>query len=133
MEARIKNLPSEIEGGIDSEKIAVRIGEKLRQCFASTGFPETANGLKSVAESLEVAMKDFSGVATAFSNPQGGAVAKLNRSLAQMEERLGSTMQHLNGQLRRLTWSMVGGVAILCLGCLVVGIVLGVLLAHAAH
>jgi hypothetical protein len=101
--------------------------------LASAGFPETANGLKSVSENLEVAMKDFSGIATAFSNPQGGAVAKLNRSLAQMEERLGSTMQHLNGQLRRLTWSMVGGVAILCLGCLVVGIVLGVLLAHAAR
>src|ERR1700724_3084989 len=118
VQARIESLPSEIETGIDSAAIAIRIGEGIRQCFNSTGLPETADGLRIIASHLQAAMKDFSRVAGAFSHPQSGVTFKLNQALPKMQQQLGVTTQYLNAQVQELRWSMIRGVGFLCLGCI---------------
>ena len=133
VEARIAQLPTEIQNGIDSEQIGLRIGEGIRQTFNMTRLPETANGLQTVAAALRASMQDFSNVATALGDRKVGVIPKLSTALQEMEQRLGTTMHRLDSQLARLKWSMLSGVGILCGGCVVVGIVLGLLLAHLAR
>ncbi len=133
MEARIVQLPVEIQNGIDSEGIALRIGEGIRQSFNLTRLPETANGLQAVAGALRAAMQDFSKVVAGLGDRNSGVLPKVNAALQELDQRLGATMGRLDSQLRRLQWSMLSGVGILCAGCLVIGVILGVLLAHAAH
>jgi len=130
MESRIVQLPAEIESGIDAEDIARRISESIRQKFNTTGLPTTASALQSIAASLQSSMAEFLKVSGAFGDRKSGPVARVNSSLQDLETRLAATMGLINSQLSRLQWSMLSGVGILCGGCLVVGVVLGLLLAR---
>jgi len=123
-------LPVEIQNGIDAEAIARRIGEGIRQSFNLTRLPETANGLQAVAVALRAGMEDFSKVATTLGDRNSGLIPKVSVALQEMEQRLGATMHRLDAQLRRLRWSMLSGVGVLCGACVVVGVVLGLLLAR---
>jgi hypothetical protein len=129
MESRIVDLPAEIQSGIDAEDIARRISESIRQKFNATGLPTTASSLQSIAASLQSSMTEFVKVAGAIGDHKNGPVARVNSSLQDLETRLAATMGRLNTQLSRLQWRMLTGVAILCGGCLVVGILLGALFA----
>ena len=130
IEGRIGDLPSGIAAGLDSAAIAARIGVDIRRSFASCRLPEVSNDLRASAATMEESLKSFSSVAKAMSDPQSGMLAKLNADLADFENRLEATMAELESQLSRLRWSMLKGVGILCGGCVVVGIVLGLMLAR---
>jgi hypothetical protein len=130
IEGRIEDLPSGIAAGLDSAAIAARIGADIRRCFASSRLPEVSNELRASAATMEESLKNFSTVAKAMSDPQSGMLAKLNAALADFENRLEGTMAELESQLSRLRWSMVKGVGIMCGGCVVVGIILGLMLAR---
>jgi len=126
----VGKLPAEIVLNVDPKGIAVQIGQGIEQSFATTGLPEISSDLRAMASSLQSATKDFSGIADAFGHPQNGFTTKLNGSLQQMEQRLGNVLRYLDQQLKKLHWSMMRGVILLCLGCVIVGLILGLLLAH---
>jgi uncharacterized small protein (DUF1192 family) len=131
IEGRIENLPAGIAAGLDSAAIAGRISADIHRCFASSGLPDIANELRGNAVTLEESLKDFSTVAKTLSDPQSGILRKLNAGLVDMERHLETTMAELEGQLGRLRWSMLKGVGTLCGACILVGVVLGFLLARA--
>jgi hypothetical protein len=59
IESRLTELPSEIEAGLDPQKIAKLLGESLRQHFVKSGMPETVRGLQTVTVSMTDAHRDL--------------------------------------------------------------------------
>ena len=125
-----EDLPAGIAAGLDSAAIAARIGADIRRSFASCRLPEVSNELRASAVTMEESLKSFSIVAKAMSDPQSGVLGKLNSALADLENRLERTMAELEDQLSRLRSGMLKGVGILCGGCVVVGIILGLIFGH---
>lgn len=130
LETRLEKLPGEIVLNVDPKGIAAQIGEGIERSFSSTGLPELSGDLRGMASHLQAATKDFGAVADSFAHPQDGFTTKLNGCLQQLEQRLGSLLRFLETQLQKLRWSMIRGVILLCLGCLVAGVILGLLLSH---
>jgi tetrahydromethanopterin S-methyltransferase subunit G len=130
IEGQIEEMPSSIAKGLDSASIALRIAVDLRQRFAACGMPDVANDLRGTAATLEESVKAFSTVGKALGDSQSGILGKVNEALTELENRLETTMAQLDAQLGRLRWNMLKGVGILCGGCVVVGVVLGLLLAR---
>ena len=84
LEQRIAQLPEGITAGINSEAIAAKIRESLRQQFVRSGIPETAQALAVIAKQNKQTAADFDSSAKQLTNSYEGAVTNANEAIAEM-------------------------------------------------
>ena len=127
LEARLARLPEEIAKGISAEAIAAQLSESLRQQFYSTGLPALADTMKAQAIGLRQASQQLSVALDEFSHPKTGAVPHVQQMLSSMKADLKNATDHVRAQIQGLGKELWRSVAVLCLGALCVGFVLGIL------
>jgi hypothetical protein len=127
LEGRLATLPEEIAKGIIAEAIAVKLGESLRQQFQQTGLPAVADALAVEATTLRQASKEFSAALDDFANPRTGAVPHVNEAIRSMKSNLQNAGDHIRAQMNGLGKELYRAIAVLCVGALGIGFVMGVL------
>jgi hypothetical protein len=85
LEARIADLPSEIEAGLDPQQIAKMLGEGLRQHFLQCGVPDTVKALQATSAAMTSAQKELSTALRSLSDSHGGVVAQVERANNRVE------------------------------------------------
>jgi hypothetical protein len=78
LESRLADLPSELEAGLDPQRIAKSLGESLRQYFLKSGLPDTAQSLRVTATELTSAQKQFTEVCQHMTHPNMGIAAQVS-------------------------------------------------------
>ena len=71
LEERLRRLPAEVAKGISPEAIAEKINESLRQQFAKSGIPETAEALAVVSRQVKQATGEFQRTAGQLTHGHG--------------------------------------------------------------
>jgi hypothetical protein len=127
LEARIAKLPEEIAKGISAEAIAAKLGESLRQQFHQTGLPGVAEAIGVQATTLRHASEELSAVLDDFANPRTGVVPRVNEALRSMKSNLQNAGDHIRVQMNGLGKELYRTIAVLCVGALGVGFVMGIL------
>lgn len=120
LEARIGDLPSEIEASLDPKQIAKMLGESLRQHFLQSGVPDTVKALQATSAAMASAQKDLSAALSSLSDSHGGVVARVERANNQVEyslERRAKTFDALlhewKSDLLRIWIPLIAGAAML--------------------
>ena len=127
LEGRLARLPEEIAKGINADAIAAQISESLRQQFHQTGLPALAEGIKAQATGLRQASQQLSVALDQFSNPKTGAVPHVQQTLSSIKSDVKNAADHVRAQIQGLGKELWRSVAVLCLGALGMGFVLGIL------
>jgi len=120
LEARIADLPSEIEAGLDPKQVSKMLGESLRQHFLRSGVQDTVSALQTTSVVMTGAQKELSTALRALSDSHGGVVAQVERANNRIEYSLESrakTMDALlhewKSDLLRIWIPMVAGACML--------------------
>jgi hypothetical protein len=98
IEGRLSELPSEIEVGLDPQRIAKILGESLRQHFVQSGVPDTVAGLQATALAMGSVQNQLSGVLRDLTDRDSGVAAKVesaNRQVVQSLERRTKALDEL--------------------------------------
>jgi hypothetical protein len=127
LEARIAKLPEEIAKGISAEAIAAKLSESLRQQFHQTGLPAVAEAIGAQATTLRHASKELSAALDDFANPRTGVVPRVNEALRLMKSNLQNAGDHIRAQMNGLGKELYRTIAVLCVGALGIGFVVGIL------
>ena len=127
IEARLAKLPQEIAKGIDSEAIAAKLSESLRQQFQQTGLPAVADAMRVQATTLRNTTNALSIVVSEFAHPQNGAGPRVNETLSRMKVNLDNAADHVRVQMTGLGKELWRSIAVMCGGTLVIGFLLGML------
>jgi hypothetical protein len=127
IEGRLANLPQEIANGINADAIAAQISESLRQQFHQTGLAALADGMKAQATGLRQASQQLSIALDQFSNPKTGAVPHVQQTLSSIKSDVKNAADHVRAQIEGLGKELWRSIAVLCLGALGIGFVLGIL------
>jgi hypothetical protein len=90
LEARVGDLPSEIEASLDPKQIAKMLGESLRQHFLLSGVQDTVKALQATSAAMMGAQRDLSTALRSLSDPHGGVVAQVERANNRVEYSLES-------------------------------------------
>lgn len=131
LEQRLTQLPAEIAKGISPEAIAARINESLRQQFAQTGMPETAQALGIIAKQLKQSTGEFQETALKLTGTYRGAAAQAADAISSLQSRISNVTYTATEAIRELKvnflreyrWSVVA----LTLTGILVGVPLGIL------
>jgi methyl-accepting chemotaxis protein len=86
LNARLTKLPEEIGSGINARTIADSINENLRQQFALSTIPQTAQALASAAEEMKGTAKEFSSTAENLGDSYRGCVAKAQQAIGDINK-----------------------------------------------
>ena len=120
LESRLAALPSEIEAGLDPQKIAKLLGESLRQHFVKLGMPETVQALHTTAVAMTGAQKDLTTALRNLSDSHGGVVAqiesansRLTYSLESRAKTVDALLRELKNDVLRIWVPLVAGAAVL--------------------
>ncbi len=120
LESRLTELPSEIEAGLDPQKIAKLLGESLRQHFVKSGMPETVRGLQTATASMTDAHRDLTTALHDLSDSHGGVVAqiesansRLTYSLESRAKTVDALLRELKNDVLRIWMPLVAGAAVL--------------------
>lgn len=127
LEARIAKLPEEIAKAISAEAIAAKLGESLRQQFHQTGLPAVAEAFSVQATTLRHASKELSAALDDFANPRTGVVPRVDEALRSMKSNLQNAGDHIRAQMNGLGKELYRTIAVLCVGALGIGFVMGIL------
>jgi hypothetical protein len=127
LEARLAKLPEEIAKGISAEAIAIKLGESLRQQFQQTGLPTVAEAIAVEATTLRQASKEFSAALHEFANPRTGAIPHVHEAVRSMKANLQNAGDHIRAQMNGLGKELYRAIAVLCVGALGIGFVMGIL------
>jgi hypothetical protein len=130
LEARLQQLPDEIQAGIDPELISTKITETLRQQFAQTGLPALAQEIAIHTSALTAASKQLSSSVLQFSDPNTGASKRLHTALSSMQTDLNNAADHVRSLTRTLRQELFTALAVLSLGAATIGFFLGIVYAH---
>jgi hypothetical protein len=85
LEGRLAALPSEVEEGLNPEKISKLLGESLRQHLAQTGIEDAANALQQTASALSSAQKRLVATFVNISDPRQGLAAQVESSNKKLD------------------------------------------------
>jgi hypothetical protein len=99
LEARIANLPGEVEAGLAPKEIAKMLGESLRQHFLQCGVPDTVKALQTVSATMTNAQKELSAALRALSDSHGGVVAQVERANNRIEYSLEGRVKTMDALL----------------------------------
>ena len=130
LDARLEQLPDEIQAGIDPEAITARITESLRQQFGQTGLPAVAREIAIQTFNLTAASKQLSTALLEFADPNTGACHRLQTAHSSMHSDLANAADHIRALTRTLRQELFTAVAILCLGTAIIGFFLGLAYVH---
>ena len=130
IDSRLKQLPDQIQTGLDPETIAAKITEALRQQFAQTGLPAVAQEIAVHASALTSASKQLSCAVLQFSDPNTGASQRLRAALSSMQTDFNNAADHLRTLTCTLRQELFTALVVLCLGAATVGFFLGIVYAH---
>jgi hypothetical protein len=114
IEDRLTELPAAVAEGLRPEAVAREINESLRQQFAASTIPQTANAMTVAAVEMKTAVADFTKIAAAIHDQHRSAAAQARNTIDQMGSAVGrasSTAQHAAEQMseafhRELRWSI---------------------------
>lgn len=85
LEQRLAALPSEVEEGLNPEKLSKLLGESLRQHVAQTGVEEATNALQQTAAALFSAQKRLATIFVNVADPRQGIAAKIEESNKKLD------------------------------------------------
>jgi hypothetical protein len=85
LEGRLAALPSEVEDGLNPEKISKLLGEGIRQRLAETGIEDAANALQQTASALSSAQKRLAATFVNISDPRIGIAAQVEDSNKKLD------------------------------------------------
>ena len=85
LESRLAALPSEVEEGLNPEKVSKLLGESLRQHLAQTGIEDAANALQQTASALSSAQKRLAATFVNLSDPRQGLAAQVENSNKKLD------------------------------------------------
>jgi hypothetical protein len=131
LEDRLAQLPAEVSDGIDPQTIAAKLSESLRQRFAESGIPETAESLTLVAKQTRQVARDFDLSSKQLAISYRVATEDARRSMEDMRLTIQTTTntakqcatELTDTFLREYKWSVLA----LCSAALAVGFSLGIL------
>lgn len=120
LKARIADLPSEIEAGLDPMQIAKMLGESLRQHFLRSGVQDTVSALQTTSAAMTSAQNELSAARRALSDSHGGVVAQVERTNNRIECTLESRTKTMDvllhewkSDLMRIWIPMIAGASLL--------------------
>lgn len=96
LEGRLAALPSEVEDGLNPEKISKLLGESLRQHLAETGIKDAANALQQTASALSSAQKRLAATFVNISDPRQGIAAQVENSNKKLDGLLQERVRKLD-------------------------------------
>jgi hypothetical protein len=131
IDQRLRDLPAEFAGALNPKRLAVQLSETLRQHFQQTGIPTVSEGLAQHAENLQQTSQQLSTTVATFADPERGAVTQLSRALDVMQANLDNASNHIRSLSHSLVKDLHRALALLCLGSLIVGLLLGFWLCRA--
>ena len=102
LESRLTELPSEIEAGLDPQKIAKLLGESLRQHFVKSGMPDALQTLQTTTAAMTGAQKDLTTALRNLSDPHGSVVAQIESANSRLTYSLESRAKTVDAVLREL-------------------------------
>lgn len=85
LEERLAALPSDVEEGLNPEKLSKLLGESLRQHLAQTGIEEATNALQQTAAALSSAQKRLATIFVNVADPRQGIAAKIEESNKKLD------------------------------------------------
>lgn len=84
LDERLSNLPTEIARGMSPKAIAEKIAEGLRQQFAQSGIPQTADALVLAATEMNDTTAEFQRTAAALTNSYSSTVKQADDAIADI-------------------------------------------------
>ena len=96
LERRLASLPSEVEAGLNPEKVSKLLGESLRQHLVETGIENAVNTLQQAAIALSTAQKRLAATFVDISDPRQGVVAQVERSNRKIDSLLQERVSKLD-------------------------------------
>jgi hypothetical protein len=132
LEARLTQLPKELETGLDPPRIAKLLSESLRQCFQRSGLPDTGSALSQSCAELNSVQKQLLNVLREVAHPDIGVVARtksVNDSLLRSMATRAQQMDDFIVRLEKQIWAT--GLPVVASAALALGFVLGTWLANA--
>lgn len=131
VDERLANLPAEIAKGITPEAIAAKITESVRQQFAQTGLPETAQALTVAARQIKQTAGEFDRNADQLANSYTGTAEQARRAIDQMRSTIHSATETANRAVNDLKHSFLldykWSICAISLAAMVLGFFLGIL------
>jgi len=103
LESRLAALPSEVEEGLNPEKVSKLLGESLRQHLAQTGIEDAANALQQTASMFSNGQKRSVGAFAEIADPRVGVVARVedaNRMLDSLLQARIKKLDYLLGEFK---------------------------------
>ena len=120
LEARIADLPSEVEAGLAPKEIAKVLGESLRQHFLQCGVQDTVKALQTISATMTSAQDDLASALHKLTDSHRGVAAQVERANNRIEYTLESrakTMDALlhewKSDLLRIWIPMIAGASLL--------------------
>jgi len=131
LDERLANLPAEIAKGITPEAIAAKITESVRQQFAQTGLPETAQALTVAAKQIKQTAGEFDRTAGQLANSYTGTAEQARRAIDQMRSTISSATDTANRAANDLKHSFLldykWSICAISLAAMILGFFLGIL------
>lgn len=120
LEARIADLPSEVEAGLAPKEIAKMLGESLRQHFLQCGVPDTVKALQTISTAMTSAQDELSSALHSLTDSHRGVVAQVERanqrveySLENRAKTIDALLHEWKSDLLRIWIPIVAGAAML--------------------
>jgi hypothetical protein len=122
LEDRLLELPVEIQAGFDTDAIAAKIAESIRQSFVQTELASIAQQVQLHAGTISEATGQL---ATILDDSHSGPTARAQRAVTVMLADLANGGAHIRALTKELTSQIRSAVAILCTAALTLGFLLG--------
>ncbi len=129
LDVRLSNLPAEIARGMSPKTIAERIAENLRQQFAQSGIPQTADALALAATEMNGATAEFQRTAATLTNSYSSTVKQANSAIADITRNIRQATDHAERSIAaiRATFSLEYklSLAVFTVAAVILGLILG--------
>jgi hypothetical protein len=99
LEARIADLPSEVEAGLAPKEIAKMLGESLRQHFLQCGVQDTVKALQTISSTMTSAQDDLANALHKLTDSHRGVAAQVERANQRVEYSLESRAKTMDALL----------------------------------
>ena len=125
LEDHLLDLPTEIQAAIDTDTIAAKIAESIRQSFIQTELASVAQELHLHVGTITEATRQLAAMAAGLDDSHSGVVARVQHAVTAMLANFGNAAAHIRTVSKDLTSQTRHAVAILCTAALTLGFLLG--------
>jgi hypothetical protein len=129
LDNRLSNLPAEIARGMSPSAIAERIAESLRQKFAQSGIPQTADALALAARQINDTTAEFQRTAATLTNCYSSTVKKADSAIGDITRNIRQATVDAQRSIAEIRTSFLFdykvSLAVLSSSALILGLILG--------